>query len=325
MKYDYTVFIGRFQPFHSGHLKVVLSALEQSDKLVMVLGSKGAARTTRNPWSVSERIEIIKSEVPAELHDRITFTSVHDHSYNDDRWVAGIQHAVYSSTPHPWQDSPTKIALIGMQKDASSYYLNLFPQWDSIAVPAVNPSNATDIRNGMFAHRIYDGYIPEREFQRLCDEWKFETEYKTKWGNGPHTTVDSIVTQSGHILLIQRGKEYGYEKWALPGGFVNQDETLLDASIRELREETRLKVPIPVLKGSMVQSKVYDLPYRDLRSRNISHAFHYQLTSGVDKLPKVKGSDDAIDARWFSISEFLTMREFMFADHYDLCCDLLRI
>ena len=69
-------------------------------------------------------------------------------------------------------------------------------------------------------------------------------------------TVDAVVVQSGHILLVKRGDMPGKGLWALPGGFLNQEETMLDGAIRELKEETKIKVPVPVLKGSIKESTI---------------------------------------------------------------------
>jgi bifunctional NMN adenylyltransferase/nudix hydrolase len=77
--------------------------------------------------------------------------------------------------------------------------------------------------------------------------------YKESWKAAPFpptfVTVDAVVVQSGHVLLVKRKAMPGAGLWALPGGFLNQEETLLDGAIRELKEETKIKVPVPVLKG----------------------------------------------------------------------------
>lgn len=106
-------------------------------------------------------------------------------------------------------------------------------------------------------------------------------------------TVDAIVfvkEKNGiFVLLIERGREPYKNKWALPGGFIEMDETLEQACIRELEEETLLKV------SGMKQFRTYDAIDRDPRHRTISVVFSTELNAKE----KVKGSDDAAQARWF--------------------------
>lgn len=109
-------------------------------------------------------------------------------------------------------------------------------------------------------------------------------------------TVDAIVfvkEKDGiFVLLIERGREPYKNKWALPGGFIEMDETLEQACIRELEEETLLKV------SDMKQFRTYDAIDRDPRHRTISVVFSTELNAKE----KVKGSDDAAQARWFPIN-----------------------
>ncbi len=110
-------------------------------------------------------------------------------------------------------------------------------------------------------------------------------------------TVDAIVfvkeRNSTFVLLIQRGKEPFIHQWALPGGFINMDETLEVACIRELEEETRLKV------DHMSQFKTYDAIDRDPRHRTISVVYLAEL----NEKKSVAGNDDAAQADWFSLDE----------------------
>ena len=129
--------------------------------------------------------------------------------------------------------------------------------------------------------------------------------------------TDSIVLQSGHILLIKRGNDRGIGLWALPGGFLDVNETLENGAIRELREETRLKVPVPVLKGSIKKRITFDKPSRSNLGRIITTAFLFQLDDSQE-LPRVKGGDDAAHAAWVPLSEFYGMAEEMFSDHYHI-------
>jgi bifunctional NMN adenylyltransferase/nudix hydrolase len=99
----------------------------------------------------------------------------------------------------------------------------------------------------------------------------------------------------------------------LPGGFVGQQQGLLDSCLRELREETRLKIPAPVLKGSLKGQHVFDHPERSQRGRTITHAFHFDFPAG--ELPAVRGGDDADKARWIPVSEALDMGPKLYEDH----------
>ena len=144
-------------------------------------------------------------------------------------------------------------------------------------------------------------------------------------GPGPHVTVDAAVVQAGHLLLIQRGSEYGGGQWALPGGFINRWETTEEAMLRELAEETQIKVPKKVLKGSIKDRRLYDDPHRSNRARIMTHAYHIRLDDSAGNLPKVKGSDDAQDARWFPIAQVQKMNAQMFEDHYSIIEDLLGV
>ena len=124
-------------------------------------------------------------------------------------------------------------------------------------------------------------------------------------------TVDAIVytkmESSTFILLIERGREPYKNKWALPGGFIEMDETLETACIRELEEETGLLV------DTMQQFKAYDAIGRDPRHRTISVVFSTEIASQA----KVKGNDDAAQAKWFAIDKLPALA----FDHAEILAD----
>lgn len=338
MKYDYIVYIGRFQPPHLAHIEIIKQALKQAETVIVLVGSANQPRTVKNPFTWQEREEMISSSLPEHLRSRVRVQPVHDKMYNDQAWARQVQDVVdaYSGGEN--------IGIIGYSKDESSYYLSMFPQWDLIDVGNIEDIHATDIRNAMFGeskvdefdlkvgrnlpHGIHDwlkAFTMRPEYEQLIREHLFINTYKKAWESAPYpptfVTVDAVVVQSGHILLVRRRAEPGKGLWALPGGFLNQSERITDAALRELREETKLKVPAPVLRGSIKDVKVYDHPGRSLRGRTITHAHLIELPAG--ELPKVKGSDDADKARWVPLNAFERMEDQMFEDHFHIINDML--
>ncbi len=126
----------------------------------------------------------------------------------------------------------------------------------------------------------------------------------------PVPTVDAIIYDSGNIVLIRRGQEPFKGKWALPGGFVEYGETVEQAAIREMKEETYLDVRLIELLG------VYSAPDRDPRKHTISTVFVAQPTKG-----ELKGGDDASEAAWFSL-ETLDLSSLAF-DHSQIVRDMI--
>lgn len=331
-RFDALVFIGRFQPPHRGHLDVIRRALGLAEKVCILVGSTDKPRTIKDPFSFDERREMLASMLTAEQRDRITLAPLQDSTYNDGDWVRWVQDAVAQQTAGI---ANPKIGLIGHEKDASSYYLRMFPQWDLVEVDPTDDISATEIREQLLAERSnsfvqwavpapvfawLEQFRTQPEFAQLKSEAEFIARYKKAWAAAPYpvifVTVDALVVHSGHILLVRRRSEPGRGLWALPGGFVNQDERLETACIRELREETGLKLPEPVMRGSLKDRQVFDHPHRSLRGRTITHAFLFHFPVG--DLPRVKGSDDADKAQWIPLNVLATMRNVMFEDHFDI-------
>ena len=112
----------------------------------------------------------------------------------------------------------------------------------------------------------------------------------------PAVTADCVIFGfdgiSIKVLLIERGIEPFKGKWALPGGFMNIDETADECALRELEEETGLK------NVTAEQFYTFTEVNRDPRERVITVAY-YSLV----KLADVKGGDDAAAAKWFPLDE----------------------
>jgi len=351
MKYKTSVFIGRFQPVHNAHIQIIEQALEISETVIVSVGSAHKPKTIKNPWTAEERINMIKkalkdklsktqgwTDKPEEFESRVKFIQVRDHMYNNTRWAS----ETYSKAVLAGATQDKETCLIGCYKDNSSWYLKMFPQWSFEEVKRIRDNedrimNATDVREELFywgqvENTTHRGLIPEcvskelvawantKEYEDLQHEWRFIKGYKEKWEAAPYkptfVTTDAVVIKSGHVLMINRKMNPGKGLWALPGGFLNQEETLEDCAIRELKEETRIKVDKPVLKRSIVETKIFDHPNRSLRGRTITHA--YLIDLGEGPLPEVKGGDDAAGAHWVPLADLKNLEDKIYEDHNDI-------
>ena len=335
-KYDTLVLIGRFQPLHNAHLEIIKRCTALTNQLVVIAGSAKQPRTYKNPWTFDERARMIKAATSG-LSMNVYVEPNIDTIYNDQAWAVRVQGIVSKYRVL----GGAGVGIIGHKKDDSSFYLDMFPQWKFENVEQIEPLGATDIRDLYFKYDFNSNFIknvvPEttydflmefrrtEEFAQIIREREFVANYKKQYASLPYppifSTADSVVIQSGHVLMIRRRAEPGKGLWALPGGYVNAntDRSVEDAAIRELREETGIKVPAPVLRGNIKRSKVFDAIDRSPRGRIITHAFHIELPDG--ELPKVKGQDDADKARWVPIAEIKS--EECFEDHHEIIMSFL--
>lgn len=330
MQYRKAVFVCRAQPPHWGHIQTIKFGLTQADEVLLFLGGAGGARRPRNPWSFQERAEMVRRAI-GDDDSLVTIVPIADQTYNDTAWVERIQAEVAT---HERDNS--KVCLLGRKKDGSGYYLDLFPQWASIAPQPgeLAKLNATDIRQALLFSGEVPGidvvplsvcqflteYMATPEAQRMRDEVKFIADYKRHHDDGLYhrnnVAADAVVVQGGHILLVRRKSLPGKGKLALPGGHLNRDETAVDACIRELREETGIKVPEPALRGSIESHRVFDDPYRSDLCRTFSFTYLIRLKNEKKGLAKLRPGSDAESAFWLPINDLRESE--MFDDHYHI-------
>jgi bifunctional NMN adenylyltransferase/nudix hydrolase len=261
---------------------------------------------------------------------------IRDFLYSDLDWLAQVQRVVNSY-------NPTEVTLHGTNRDPSTYYLKLFPDWKSEVVywsdkcPG-NSGSATRVRQKLFTLddtwvqnipptvQLYiEDWIHTPEGKRIQAEWNFIETYKaaTQIGKYPiiFSTVDAVVVHKlSRVLLVKRGAHPGKGLWALPGGFLNDSETLLNSSIREVREETGLIVNSDWKRSS----KVFDAPKRSQRGRTITTAFLFQVPDVVP-IGDIVGRSDASTAQWIPIGDILPGFESkMFEDHIDIISTMIK-
>ena len=138
-------------------------------------------------------------------------------------------------------------------------------------------------------------------------------EYTYKYPR-PAVTADCVVMTKEsvpQVLLIERGADPYKGCWAFPGGFMNMDETTEQCAVRELEEETGLRV------SKIQQIGAYSKIDRDPRGRTVTVAY----LAIVDEPIAVTGQDDAANAQWFPV-DALPLLAF---DHDDIMKDAIKI
>lgn len=170
------------------------------------------------------------------------------------------------------------------------------------------------------------GFEPE-----VVEDWKYFQNEKKLFENYPFpetlsfNCADALVECSGHVLLIQRARAPGRGTWALPGGFKNRAETFLDCAVRELQEETNIRVPEKVLRGSIVNKQLFDDPTRGNGIPRVTLCVHFIISPNVDgSLPRANGADDAADCGWYPIREVMSNMK-LFDDHLSIISSMLKV
>ena len=337
---ELAVYVGRFQPFHLGHLALLRRALARAPVCVVVIGSAFQARTPKNPFTWTERAEMIRAALSADERRRVRLLPMRDH-YDLPRWVAAVRSGVAGLMAAEGLPANGKVVLVGHFKDPTSDYLRSFPGWAVESVERIEVPDGASLRDALFADGAaalaagpegVAGHVPPTtqaflhawlgspEFARLTDEWRMLNEYHAAWASAPYppvlVTVDAVVRCAGQVLLIRRAHAPGVGLYAVPGGFIEQRETALQSCLRELQEETHLAVPEEALRRCLKGSAVFDHPDRSLRGRTITHAFFFDLGGG--ELPAVQADDDAQSVEWVGLDAVRAAEDQFHDDHFHM-------
>ena len=327
---------GTFDPITKAHeaiIRRIKKEMRESDKLII-----GIVQNDEKNYNVSvnDRLNMVKKSLDANeivIQDKRTYAYLDAHyrgekitiCMGDDEWYAlcsgkwvnwdlllkCYEFFVFDREVHDREDKDDVIVLpAGINPTVT--FLGAGDTTDGISSTAVreilfkNPEcHYSDVRD-YITHVVFR-YIKDNElyFQNGNDynekEKEFLKEYAVKkeknhWGE-PSVTTDTVAYNGDKILLIRRGN-YPYKNfWALPGGFFEKtDEDLNFGAQRELKEETGIDIDPKYFR----QIKTYGHNF-DPRMKIVDVAFSVRVSK--KDMDKVKGLDDACDARWFQIDE----------------------
>lgn len=335
---DTAIYIGRFEPVHNGHMALLQRALDSAQQVIVVVGSAWQARSPKNPFTWQEREAMLLGALPEADRSRMRVLPMRDY-YNEAVWVQAVRQGVARMTT-PGEPG-ARVGLVGHFKDATSGYLSAFPGWELIHVERQGPIDATAIRDAWFdaspdtvssalaplAEQMpavtlatLIGFAQTPHYLALQQEWQMLRGYRQAWAAAPYppvfVTVDAVLRCQDHVLLIRRAHAPGKGQLAVPGGFIEQRETVWQSCLRELSEETHCDVPETTLRAALQSVAVFDHPDRSQRGRTITHAHYFDLKSGP--LPQVRADDDAMETIWVPIADLPAMEEAFFEDHFHM-------
>jgi bifunctional NMN adenylyltransferase/nudix hydrolase len=168
--YKLAVVIGRFQIFHNGHRGLVDHALELAERVLIIIGSANESRTKRNPFTADERHQMIHGVYPTSP---MIYVHQHDHPGNDAQWTHDVDRAI-TFARMSFGIEQHEVAIVGHQKDTTSFYLDLFPEYQVVAHEAVYPLNSTDLRNIFFQAALHKFYVIKEGVPESVFDWLIE-------------------------------------------------------------------------------------------------------------------------------------------------------
>ncbi len=339
--------LGRFQPFHNGHFALIQKALQEADWVIVGIGSAWRPRTPRNPLSWQERAELIRVSFSALENERIRLMPLRDY-FDVARWCRALHHRTLQLADELSNGESANITLWSRMSAPAWARPDLFSNWGERSLDRHGHFDGNRIRNLLFqatcsvsdadpghacvtralndlAEEIPDAglqwlhqHLKSPLWQQLGTEWQTLGRIREAWRDAPFppvfVTVDSVVRCQNHVLLIRRDRPPGAGLLALPGGFVEGNETLLHAAMRELSEETHIDVCPSDLSQSLRDFKVFDHPDRSLFGRVITHGHYFEFEKRP--LPAIKAADDARSAQWMPIEKLSSFEDQFHDDHF---------
>lgn len=328
------IITGNFQPFHKGHHELVAKALEHYDRVVVCILGSNRSLSSQRPFSTATIRDMVATTF-MQFFDRISIVDVPSHPYDSDRQQGAIMEAIFPAVDFDLQAAlnehrvcnvcherdQDRIVRFLPAKQLVTVHSNVFEWIESNTVRSYifeQGERDIDLNVALTDEVLSVIKSNQGEVAQSLAEYNAVKVGKMKWVNSPYppkfVTGDAIVEHRDHVLLITRDEEPGFGKRAIPGGHVN-DESTLEAAIRELREETGIDISNELLCQSYQGMHLFDAPNRDPRGHYVTAAHHFKVPYEVPEF-KVKGRDDAAAAHWNAIVDLCTQD--LFIDHADV-------
>lgn len=312
--------IGRFQPLHWGHVELIEAAQKAADQTLIIAGSSNVLPDFKNPFPVEQRIELLNTIL---VGDDYIIQTQKDRP-TDDEWIQDIIARVNNI-----EEDPSKVVLFCAEKDEEWYKNNFIYEVRTVSNREIS---ATDVRHAWYHGSLWtvEDDIPEAtkrfleehpDYIRLHSEYHDTTLSKDKKTEGhpfnnPIEPVSfAVIVHNGKVLTGVRGGTRGHGQRGLPGGFIEKDETTLDAAIRETKEEMGLDLKELAAQGKAVcMAQAVEENIDDLGVRTIGINYLFVLKPDEEFSIKVDGTE-TLDYEWVSCTDIVEDNELLFYNH----------
>lgn len=338
------VVIGRFQPLHNGHIELLLKAKEESEHVLVILGSRNRAADFNNPLNINDRRSILKAALDAIEYGMFKTYCPKDLD-NDEAWVENLIGTMQNASD---DCDPNEVSIYTSAKD-QEFYQNNF----------INPITVVDAKDGLSATSIRELFyagamntlkplVPLASYSTLenlskspdyqilvnekiaCEAGKAKAMLSHAFNNPIEPVVHAVVLAEfdnvAHVLVVRRAGARGFGQLAIPGGYMNHDETTLDGALRELREETGLdlKNQAAGMLSMYLSENLGDLSTRTL---GINYLFALRIDDPEDA--EFTGyTDDAgeiSEVLWVTLNSITKDETILFYNHNDIVRRLLSL
>jgi bifunctional NMN adenylyltransferase/nudix hydrolase len=344
-----------FQWLTPKHIEAVDKAASSADLIMFLVADADAHRSIVSPFTFEERSDLIKAAFPQLWNSgRISIVDVPSQLYTTQPYgydFEAIDEELYVLLNSPYQKKQDiRVTVQGREMVVAA---TIKPEWLYIddEIKDLNEqitsldnyfSSNEPLAHGSAHSDLLDAFKKTDDFVELQHEYKDKHFILKNFGEGPFHTADAICTIDDQVLLITRKKAPYRHTLATPGGLLDPGEDAVTAAIRELLEETEMRVPSYVLTGEptsedadwvlvtedFLKSKLkkdvqqftntlYNV--RDPRGDYRANALWFDL-SGLPVTPRVLGKDDAEKANWASKDDLTTSS--MAFDHFAILCSM---
>lgn len=301
----YSVFFGRFQLPHAGHIEVIKNALKNTQRLIIIIGSTDDKCTSRNPFSYTFRKKMLTDYLSEQ---NVTLSNIHfrrmkDYVYNDMKWETEARRVVNSIV-----DDTDEVLLTGYKKDGTSYYLSMFPEWGELPFNTFYHNlSSSNIRKSVIQGDIhkFKNDISRMLYRNIRTDNPLIVDALREFKKAEYVDDQQInvVVSSGHVLLEKKDGMF-----SLIMSKVNPNFDMNTNSINNIKE-TGIKLTENILNSRKQRNKLFDdINRTESNYRILGFTSFYKLMS-TNKLPKVNNK-----YTWMSLDK--VNRKIMIDDHF---------